>query len=163
MLFQWIGWLWKLRRLELHGGRLRLGIKPNSVVDDTPLPSSDQRPSGSTEEKSSGSSRGFAPLTKIRSFLSKGSGKSNQVKSPPVLIQVPDYGKGNHGNRGSDGGYEGDDNNSGPKKPVPDDMIGLLPLADLDKLRSFGLVWSSFPKLVERDVAWMCEHWTSLD
>ncbi|KAF9335108.1 hypothetical protein BG006_000847 [Podila minutissima] len=149
--------MWKLRRLELHGGRLELGIKPNPFVGDTPLSSSDQGPWGSTEKKSSGSSRGFVPLTKIRSSLSKGSGKSKQAKSPPAHIQVPDYGKGkmiDQGDGGDDGGDEGDDDDDNdPGRPVPDDMIGLLPLTGLDKLRSFALIWSNFPKLVERDVA----------
>ncbi|KAF9296693.1 hypothetical protein BGZ74_010198 [Mortierella antarctica] len=167
ILFQQIGRLRKLRRLELHGGRLELGIKPNPFVGDTPLPSSDQGPSSSTEKKSSGSSRGFVPLTKIRSFLSKGSGKAKQANSPPAQIQVPDYGKGktiDQGDGRDNGGDEGDDDDDNdPERLVPDDMIGLLPLTGLDKLKSFALIWSNFPKLLERDVAWMCEHWTSLE
>ncbi|KAF8937057.1 hypothetical protein BGZ58_003310 [Dissophora ornata] len=55
------------------------------------------------------------------------------------------------------------DNDNLDKKIVPSDLMGLQPLADLRLLQSFSMTWSNFPMLREQEMAWICQHWTSLE
>ena len=74
----------------------------------------------------------------------------------------PHHGYGNN----NDNNNNNTNNNRSPvnsQRSVPRHLTGLQPLARLKQLESFSMTWSNFPMLREQDIAWICQHWTSLE
>ncbi|KAF9415895.1 hypothetical protein BGZ94_010362 [Podila epigama] len=185
ILFQQLGRFHYLKRLELHGGRLDLGIKCMDPRDDASPPVQTQ------EFKKSGKGKGLKSPERLEYLLSPGHGQINgnqsqkdiheTVQTAPTSTSTSrtaavfgkmDKGKGKEVDRDYrqriDSLRDNDDaqpnkSDGSVRENVPDDKAGLLPLAGLTRLRSFGIFWSNFPQLREREIVWICENWKSLE
>ncbi|KAF9352608.1 hypothetical protein BGX34_012068 [Mortierella sp. NVP85] len=73
----------------------------------------------------------------------------------------PHHGYGNNNNDNNNTNNNRSLMNS--QRSVPRHLTGLQPLAGLKQLESFSMTWSNFPMLREQDIAWICQHWTSLE
>ncbi|KAK3812947.1 MAG: hypothetical protein J3Q66DRAFT_40594 [Benniella sp.] len=75
----------------------------------------------------------------------------------------PHHGYGNNNNNNNDNSTNNNRSLVNSQRSVPRHLTGLQPLAGLKQLESFSMTWSNFPMLREQDIAWICQHWTSLE
>ncbi|KAF9438888.1 hypothetical protein BGZ76_003574 [Entomortierella beljakovae] len=216
ILFEQLGRLRRLKRLELRGGRFDLGIV--SSLDspclsnspqryspfsdrDSPMLEKDQFRHSDKEKEGQSGSMARRILGRTKSLLTMGSifsknkqkmegdsflqdsknkgksklimeenSKGRKVERPndidtvyDLYLQESDSSEEEYQNTDKLHPNIGLDSNLYSNKIVPSYLTGMQPLAGLTNLVSFSLTWSNFPMLHEKDVAWVCQNWPSLE